>query len=298
MEPNSEDIFANLKLGEAPATEEQKCLFVAKLREFEDIFSKFDGDLGRSTIVEHSVNVEGAKPIKQRPYRIPFSQRAVVQKLVDNMEKTGVIEKSCSPWQSPILVVPKKDGTSRFCIDFRKVNAVTKADSFPLPRIDELLDCLGSNHCSHFSLIDLAAGYWNIGMEEKSKEITAFALPQGGLYHFNVMPFGLKNAPSTFQRCLETALSGLIWKSCFLYIDDILVIGRTFEEHLENFEKVLIRLRQANLKIKLKKCNFLCKSILYLGHVVSAEGISVDPSKTEKVQNFPPPTNISALNDF
>ncbi len=108
------------------------------------------------------------------------------------------------------------------------------------------------------------------------------------------MPFGLKNAPSTFQRCLETALSGLVWKSCFLYIDDILVIGRTLDEHLQNLEKVLQRLREANLKCKLKKCNFLCSSVLYLGH----EGISVDPSKTEKMQNFSPPTNISALNQF
>ncbi len=188
------------------------------------------------------------------------------------MEKTGVIEKSSSPWQSPILIVPKKDGTSHFCIDSRKVNAVTKADTFPIPRIDELLDCLGSNHCSYYSLIDLAAGFWNIGMEEKSKEITAFALPQGGLYHFKVMPFRLKNAPSTFERCLETVLRGLIWRSCFLYIDDILVIGWTFEEHLQNLEKVLQRLREANLKCKLKKCHFLCSSVLYLGHVVSAKG--------------------------
>ncbi len=112
------------------------------------------------------------------------------------------------------------------------------------------------------------------------------------------MPFGLKNAPGSFQKCLEIALSGLLWKSCFLYIHDILIIGRTFEEHLENFEIVFQHLHEANLNSKLKKCNFLCKSVLFLGHVVSGDGISIDPAKVEKVQNFPPPTNISALKRF
>jgi len=167
------------------------------------------------------------------------------------MLKQGIIEPSDSPWSSPVCLVTKKDGSWRFCVYFRKLNSVTQKDAYPLPRIDDTLETLAG--ARWFSTLDLASGYWQIKMRGKDKAKTAFS-SHLGLYHFNVMPFGLSNAPATFERLMDNVLGALKWKKCLCYLDDVIVFGENFENALENLRLVFTQFRQANLTLKPKKC--------------------------------------------
>jgi len=205
------------------------------------------------------------------------------------------VQPSVCPWASPVVLVPKRDGTTWFCVDYRRINAVTKKVVYPLPTIEDILDTIGRSQ--HFTTLDLSAGYWQILLDAKDAEKTAFTT-HCGLFEFTRMPFGLCNAPSTFQRLMQMVLAGLEWKFCFVYIDDILVCSRTFKEHIAHLRLVLERLLKANLKLKLTKCCFLRKLVRYLGHLISRQGISPDPAKTSKVKNFPAPTDVTKLRQF
>ena len=176
----------------------------------------------------------------------------------------------------------KKDGSTRFCVDYRKINAVTHKDAYPIPRVDDTLDTLSGS--TWFSTIDLKSGYWQVEMAPTDREKTAFCT-QEGLFEFNVMPFGLCNAPATFQRLMDCVLAGLQWLSCLVYIDDIIIIGRSFEEHLHHLQQVLDHLKSAGLKIQPSKCHFLQQKVNFLGHIVSSEAVSPDPSKISRVKN-------------
>jgi len=179
--------------------------------------------------------------------------REKVNKIIEDMRKQGVIEESQSPWMSPAVLVKKKDGTIRFCVDYRKLNSKTVKDSFPLPRIDDILDQLSGN--TWFSTIDLKSGYWQIKINSKDKEKTAFSIGNG-LWQFTVMPFGLCNAPATFQRLMEKVLHGLLSKICLVYLDDIIIFGKNFNEMLNNLKMVFLRIRSVNLRINPEKCSF------------------------------------------
>ena len=265
------------------------------LYKFSGIFSQSDDDIGRTNLVRHSIDTGSTTPIKQAPRRLPFHLRGEVKQMLDNMETRGIIEPASGPWAAPIVMVKKKDNSWRLCVDYRNLNQVTKKDAHPLPRIDDTLDQLSGAHW--FSTLDLASGYWQVEMEPADKEKTAFSTPFG-LFQFNVMPFGLCNAPSTFQRLMEMVLAGLHWSICLVYIDDVIVYGRTCQEHLTRLEEVFERLQHAGLKMKPSKCYLLQKRVRYLGHVLSENGVETDPEKISCIKNWPVPTNVEELRRF
>ena len=211
------------------------------------------------------------------------------------MLKENVIRPSHSPWAAPVVLVKKKDGSLRLCVDYRKLNNVTRRDSFPLPNIDDILAALTG--AQWFTTLDLASGYWQVEVEPNDREKTAFALPTG-LYEFQTMPFGLVNAPATFQRLMQIVLHDLYPNKCLIYLDDVIVHGRTLDEHLQNLQLVLSQLQEAGLKLKPQKCHFLCSEVTYLGHLVSAAGIHSDPTKIQAIQNWPTPQSAEEVRQF
>jgi hypothetical protein len=256
---------------------------------------KSKNELGKCGIVKHQMDTGDAKPIKQRFYRVSGKDKQIVEEEVKKMLEKGVIRKSKSPWASPIVIVPKKNGERRFCIDFRKVNKVTKRDEHPLPRIDDMLDTF--NGSVWFTSLDMASGYWQIEMDKKDMEKTAF-ITHEGLYEWKVMPFGLTNAPATFQRMMQEVLGELFYTIAPAYIDDVNVHSKTFEQHLKDLEKVFIRIRKAGLKLRMDKCKFCYNEIDFLGYVIGKDGIRTDEKKIEKVKEFPRPTTITELRGF
>ncbi|KRX36686.1 Retrovirus-related Pol polyprotein from transposon 17.6 [Trichinella murrelli] len=194
----------------------------------------------------------------------------------------------------PNSAVNKRDGSCRFCVDYRQLNNVTQKDAHPLPRIDDTLDALSG---AQWFPTDLASGYWQVEMETRDREKTAFTTPYG-LYQFKVMPFGLCNAPASFQRLMETSLRGLVGSKCLVYLDDVIVFGRTAEEHTARLQEVLDRLRKVGLKVKPEKCQLMKRKVAYLGHIISEKGIATDPSKTRAVKEWQAPSCVSELRQF
>ncbi|KAK3083689.1 hypothetical protein FSP39_001513 [Pinctada imbricata] len=276
-------------------TEDQKADLKSLLIKYQDIFSKSSQDIGQTNAVQHRINTGTAPPIRQPPRRLPFGKREIEKEEIQKMLEKGVIEPSSSPWSSCIVLVNKRDGTTRFCVDYRKLNDVTIKDAYPLPRVDECLDSLSDS--IWFSCLDLNSGFWQIAMANEDKEKTAFSTSQG-LFQFTVMPFGLANSPSTFERLMENVLGGLQWEKCLVYMDDIIVPGASFEEEIERLEMVLTRLSEANLKLKPSKCLLFQKQVSFLGHIVSADGIQTDPKKIEAVKNWPTPKTQRHVKSF
>ena len=296
MDTAREDkLLAAVHLDQSTLKEEQHQQLEALLREYADVFALDSSELGSTDVVTHTINTADHPPIHQQAGRMPFALRDQIDEMVQGMLAQGVIESSQSPWASPVVLVKKKDGSHRFCVDYRRLNSITKMDVFPLPRIDDTLDLL--SRAKFFTTLDLMSGYWQVKMHPESKEKTAFTT-WSGLYQFVVMPFGLCNAPATFQRLMETVLTGLTRDSCMVYLDDILVIGATFQDHLENLRKVFARLRVAGLCLKPQKCSFVKREVAYLGYVVSSDGISPDSAKVDAVRKFPQPSSLKTLRSF
>ena len=211
------------------------------------------------------------------------------------MLRQGIIKPSDSPWTAPVVVVKKKEGKLRFCVDYRQLNKVTTKDQFPLPRIDDLLDTLGK--AKYFSTLDLASGYWQVEIKPEDRPKTAFITTEG-LYEFNVMPFGLTNAPATFQRLMNKVFKNQLNKFVVIYLDDTNVFSTTFKDHLLHLRIVFDKLRQSGLKLQPNKCHFGKTSLAFLGHVISKDGIKPDPAKITAVENFPIPHNLTVLRGF
>lgn len=206
-----------------------------------------------------------------------------------------MIEPSTSAWASNLVLVSKPNGATRACVDYRQLNAKTVKDAYPLPRIDECLDSLSG--AKWFSTMDLNSGFWQIEMAEKDKEKTAFVTTLG-LFKFRVMPFGLVNAPSTFERLMENVLKGLQWTECLVYMDDIISHSSTFDEGIQRLANIFTRLREANLKLKPSKCILFQKQVKFLGHIVSSEGIQTDSEKIFAVKNWPVAKNEKQIRSF
>ena len=265
------------------------------LKQYAGIFVGLDGELGHTDLVTHHIDTQGATPIKCR-YRPPgHAMRKVVDENLDKMLELGVVEPTVSPWSSPIVLVKKKDGTIRFCIDLRRVNAVTRKDAYPLPNIG---DCLGSlAGADWFCTLDLASGYWQVAMAPQDKEKTAFSTHRGQ-FAFKRMPFGLTNAPATFMRLMELTLRGLEWERCLVYLDDVIVFGKDFSTCLQNLAEVFGRFHEAGLKLKPSKCNLFQKEVEFLGHRVSGDGVGCDPAKLAAVREWPRPENVAEVRSF
>jgi len=274
--------------------ESQKSIFAEFLCQNKAVFSETIV-AGNCNVVNHVINVKDTSPIKQVPRRIPIHLREEVNKIIHEMKENGVIEESYSPWISPAVLVKKKDGSLRFCVDYRKLNAVTVKDSYPLPRIDDILSQLAGN--IWFSTLDLKSGYWQIKIRPEDRQKTAFSIGSG-LWQFTVMPFGLCNAPATFERLMEKVLGKLISKICLVYLDDVIVFGKKFSEMLINLGKVFECFRLANLKINPKKCVLFKKDVKFLGHVVSSQGVTTDPEKIAAVREWPIPHSKKQLRSF
>src|SRR6266480_3603279 len=263
--------------------------------EFRDIFAWSPEQLGRTDRVHHPIDVGDAKPIRQRWYRTSRPERAYIEEELQRMLQQGIIEKSRSSWASLVVLVKKKNGKLRFCVDYRQLNAVTKKDSYPIPRIDDMLDSLGNS--AWFSSLDLASGYWQVEMHPDDKEKTAF-ITQFGTYQFLVMPFGLCNAPATFQQLMNDVFKEILWDFVVVYLNDLNVHSKTFDQHIDHLRSVFGRLREAGLKLNPEKCFFGKQELSFLGYVIGKNGIHTDPSKIEKVQNFPVPRTLTQLRGF
>ena len=253
------------------------------LREYHDCFAWNDLDLGVTNLIHHEIHLLHETPIAQRYRRLPPSCLAEVRAHLDELLKRGIISPSTSPWASPIVVVRKKSGELRLCVDFRAVNSISRRDSFPLPRIDEALDALHGSQ--FFSSLDLASGYYQIPMKEEDKLKTAFTCPFG-LYHFNRMPFGLSGAPATCQRLMNSVMSDYIFSCLLVYLDDLLVYSPSFPDHLSSLRQVLEKLRSVGLRLNPDKCEFGQHRVKFLGHVVSKDGIDTDPDKVAAIRDW------------
>ena len=265
------------------------------VKEFSDVFSQGEDDLGCTPLLEHAIETHGP-PLRQ-PYRhqnpaVRWEEMVQVQQML----ASDVFRPSNSPWASPVVMVKKKDGSLRFCVDFRQLNADTAKDAHLLPRIDDLLDALHGAHW--FSTLDLKSGYWQVPIKEWDKEKTAFRTSSGKLYKFNLVPFGLCNAPATFSRLMDHVLSGLHWETCLFYLDDIIVFSSTWEEHLARLRQVFERLRHADLKLGAEKCTFAAKEVSYLGHRVTEEGLLPDTALLASIKEIPPPKTATDVRSF
>ena len=252
-------------------------------REFSDVFSRGEDDLGSTPLLELAIETHG--PLLRQPYhrQNPAVRREEMAQ-VQQMLSSNVIRPSSA---SPAVMVRKKDGSLRFCVDFRQLNAATVKDAHPLPRIDDLLDSL--HEAKWFSTLDLKSGYWQVPITEQDKAKTAFRTSSGQLFEFNQVPFGLCNAPATFSRLMDRVLAGLHWETYLFYLDDIIIFSSTWEEHLARLRQVFERLRHANLKLGADKCTFAAKEVTYLGHRVTEEGLLLDSSLLAAIREIPPP---------
>ncbi len=230
----------------------------------ETTFHDHEKPLTRTNTIEHEIPTTG-RPVRTPPRRVSPGRWKIIDE-IQKMEQEGTITRSSIPWCSPIILVRKKDGTIRFCVDYRKLNDATHKDAYLLPRIDDILEALRG--AKYLCSIDLASGYWQSKVVNKDREKTAFG-SHLGLYEFLCMPFGLTGAPATFSRLINKVLDGLIGKRCLVYLVDIIIYGSTFEETLANLKLVMVHLRKHNLVAKARKCKLFKTSIAFLGHVVS-----------------------------
>jgi len=291
LQERKQKLASMLKIGDAGLKE--------MLMGHHHLFSVEEDERGETDLVQFGIDTGEAPPKKQPARRIPYAARQEVAIHLQKMQEANVIQPSRSPWASPVVLVKKKDGSLRFCVDYRELNSVMKADTFPLPRMDDILDQLGG--CKYFSTLDLKSGYWQIRVHPDSQEKTAFITHQG-LYEFRVMPFGLMNAPAVFQRLMQQVLMGLNPKNgpdwVAVYLDDILVFSRTLEEHKDHLKQVFKRLGEVGLKLNPKKCSFACQQVEYLGHVITVDGLKPNPDRIEAVKKFRVPQDLTTIRQF
>ena len=263
-----------IDFGDSPIPEQWKSRLRKKLSERSSVFSLHEWDVGLAKGVEHNIRLSDARPFRERSRRLAPADIEDVRRHLQDLLKSGLIKESRSPYASPIVVARKKNGSVRMCIDYRTLNSRTVPDQYTTPRIDDALDCLTGSRW--FSVLDLRSGYYQIAMTETDKEKTAFICPLG-FYQFERMPQGITGAPATFQRLMERAVGDMNLLQVLVYLDDLIVFGKTLEEHEERLLKVLDRLEEVGLKLSFDKCQFCQPKVKYVGHIISADGVATDP---------------------
>ena len=290
--PKLQELIKRSIAGWSPKQQKDIIRLMLKYR---DIFSEDDYDIGRTDLVEHEIDTGDAKPIRSAPRPMPHSMAEGGKEAIDKLLKQGLISPSTSPWSSPIVLVRKKDGRVRLTVDYRKLNAVTQMPASSLPRIQDCVDALAGS--AVYSTGDSPAAYWQIPMKKSDVPKTAF-ITKFGLYEFNVLPMGLCSAPQAFTRLMELALAGLQWTTCVIYLDDVIVFGEDFDQHISRLEAVMERFRKAGLKLKPEKCQFFQREVKFLGYLLSQDGVKPHPDNLEKIKNWPVPkdeTDVRAI---
>ena len=291
-ETKSEQKLEEFQLDHVPPEQKEK-LKAALFRNI-DVFVQTDAELTKTNVTEMRINTQDHPPTYQAPRRTPLAHRKALENQIDEMLKAGVIRRSNSPWMAPVILVPKKDGSLRLCVDYRKLNAITVRPAANMPSADDIFYALGKSKFR--SALDLKQGFWQIPINEADKEKTAFGT-DGGVYSYETMAFGLSGSPAVFQNCMNAVL-GDVREFALAFVDDIIVFSETFDDHIRHLEEVFDRLRKANLSLKISKCEFVKKELNYLGHVISDEGISVDDNKVSAIQSMGPPQNIRDVRSF
>ena len=290
MKLNNSDVLRNLDQKLGHLTKEQSSEIADLIHEFSDIFPDTPS---RTNAAFHDIDVGDAKPIKQHPYRVNPLKMEHLKKEVNYMLDNDIIEPSNSEWSSPCLLVPKPDGSFRVVADMRAVNAQSRTDSYPIPRIDDCIDKIGN--AKFVSKFDLLKGYWQVPLTERAKQISSFCTPFG-LFQYKVMPFGLKNAPATFQRMVNTSVAN--FEGIEAYIDDLIVYSETWEQHMRQLRQLFERLRAAGLTVNLMKSEFCHATVTYLGYIVGQGLVKPIKAKVEAIAQYPTPTNKKALMRF
>ena len=283
-------------IGDAPLTHEQQVHLIDVIYDHTEVFSLFDGDLGFCDILKHSIPTTTDKPVYLPHWQIPVQLQSEVRKCLNNWLKQGIIRLSKSPYASQLVIVRKKTGKIRLCVNFRRLNAISICDLFPLPRVEEALQAVQA--AVWFSSFDLAQGYLQMAMEEEDILQTAFHAGSSGLYKFTRMPFGLTNTGASFCRLMEMCIGDQQYVTLLFYLDDICIFMETADQMLDRIELVFSCLKEFNLKVKPKKSHFFQTSVTFLGHILSAGGISPNPEKVTKIKDWPTPKTPKEVHSF
>ena len=276
-------------------SEEQVQELTECLMEFQDVFARDEFDLGDFTELEHEIDTGDAKPVKERARRTPACFVGEEESHLKKMLEAGVIQPSTSDWASAPVLIRKRDGSVRWCIDYRGLNAVTVKDVFPLPLIEDCMDSLAGKEW--FSKLDANSAYWQIRIKESDRKKTAFTTKYGLFEHVK-MGFGLCNAPATFSRVINLVMRGLNWKTALAFLDDILIMGRNFKDHLENLRQALERFRKYRLRLKPKKCIFFQTKVEFLGRIISKDSMEMSSEDCSAVSEWPVPKNAKDVERF
>ena len=301
VENKSDEYYENiakdlgLNLDNSELSEEQKLYtFLGRNR---DIFAKDSSELTEAKLHKHVIHTTTEKPVSRPPYRQTPKMREETERQTKEMLANGIIRESDTPWHSPTVLVKKRKGEYRFAIDYRELNKITEPISFPIPTITEVFDTLADSKAQIFSLIDLRSGFHQIGLCPSTAEKASFITHQG-VFTPTRLQFGLKNSPMCFQNLMSKVLKDLNWKIALVYIDDILIFSKHFDEHLHHLDQVFQNLREANLKIHPGKCRFAVQEIVYLAHRINSFGIKIDDSKYQAIETYPVPKNVKNVRAF
>ena len=277
-------------------TSSEKVKLLRLLYKYKDVFSRDDNDIGTAKIIKHKIIPKSKEVVYRRQYRHTEEQHRRIDEEVDNLLKAGIIKESMSPFNSPVLLVPKKEpGKWRFCLDCRYINDLTEDQYFPIPLIEETIDCLSG--ATVFSALDMTSGYHQVLLDEETSDMCAFSTRKGH-YQYTRMPMGLRNSGTTFQKMVSLLMTGMLHTEVLAYLDDCILFGSSNEQHFKTLEEVLERFKQAGLKLKPRKCQLFKNEILYLGFLIDERGVRPNPEATRKIKELPEPKSVLEVQRF